>query len=142
MSERMETRLHAALDRSPMPIGPLSDMVKWMHARIKAHQESTRRWRERNPELARLCASNRYFRTKTKRTGINSTLSLEERRRIKAEYMKAWRASERSRKKAIVAKVRREDWDRWKKLDDLAKEEKRLKRHRYYQRKGRKRWRS
>lgn len=140
MSEQMETRLHAALARSPMPAGTLSDLIGWMHARITAHQQSTRRWRENNPELAKICASNRYFRTKPKRTGINSTLSLKERRRIKAEYMRAWRAAERSRKKALVAKVRREDWEKWKKLDDLAKKEKRLKRHRFYRRKGRKRW--
>jgi hypothetical protein len=114
MSE-METILHTALKRSPMPTAlPLSGLVKWMHDRIKAHQDANTRWRQANPETAKICASNRYYRDKPLKTGLDPTMSLVERREAKAAYMRNYRAAIRLERAKMDRKIKTQNWDRWK----------------------------
>ena len=111
----METTLHVALKRSPMPVGvPLSELVNWMHARILAHRESNRRWREANPEMAKICASNRYFRDKPLKTGLEPGMSADEKRKAWNEYMRNYRAAVRLKRAKLEKAIKKTDWQRWK----------------------------
>lgn len=111
----METTLHVALKRSPMPTGVhLSELVKWMHARILAHRESNRRWRDANPETAKICASNRYFRDKPLKTGIEPGMSADEKRNAWNAYMRNYRAAIRLKRAKLDKQIRKTDWQRWK----------------------------
>ena len=111
----MNTTLHVALRRSPMPAAlPLSGLIKWMHDRIKAHRDSARRWRERNPELAKICASNLYYQAKPLKTGLYAGMPLADKRKAKAEYMRNYRASIAMKREGIAKKIRKTDWETWK----------------------------
>lgn len=111
----MDTTLHIALRRSPMPVGvPLSELIKWMHARIKAHKDANTRWREANPETAKICASNRYYAGKPLKTGLKPGMSAEEKRQAWNEYMRNYRAAVRLKRAKKEKEIKRTDWQRWK----------------------------
>lgn len=111
----METTLHIALKRSPIPTRvPLSDLIRWMHQRIRAHQDSNTRWRSANPETAKICASNRYYAGKPLKTGIDPSMSEAERRAAKAAYMRNYRAGVRLERAKMERKIKTQNWDRWR----------------------------
>ena len=115
----METILHTALKRSPMPANlPLSGLVKWMHDRIKAHQDANTRWRQANPETAKICASNRYFRDKPLKTGLYHGMPADEKRKAWNEYMRNYRAAARLKRAKVAKAIKKTDWQRWKAIDE------------------------
>lgn len=100
-SEDMSCAVHCAVARGRMPTRVrFSELVKWMHARIKAHQESNRRWVANNPEQRALCDAIRYGAKRRKRE-----LTPEEKRARARTYMKNYRdtiKAERKRMKEMV----------------------------------------
>ncbi len=98
--EDMTTAVHCAVARGKMPAGRLSDLIGWMHGRIKAHQESNRRWVEANPDKRSLSDAVRYKATKPRRE-----LTPEERRERAARYMRNYRANLRREQEEMVRQV-------------------------------------
>lgn len=99
-SEVMSSAVHCAVARGKMPVGRLSDMVKWMHGRIKAHQQSNRRWVANNPEVRSLCDSVRYGAIRRKRE-----LTPEEKKARARGYMKTYRNNIKDERKRMLKMV-------------------------------------